>query len=193
MARGSVVTEPRIPLLDAAAAKEAARAAGVPEIAADLNVFRVWLHHPALAKWLSDLLTGLLWEGQLDARLRELVIMRLGSTGSDYEWTQHWRIALGVGVDKADVLAVRDWRASDRFGDAERAVLAATDETVEAGAISPATWQACVTHVSDDPRVLLELVSAVGLWRMVSGVLRSLEVPLEEGVSSWPPAGEAPA
>ena len=184
----------RIPLLPPDDAKAAAVAAGVPAIAADLNVFRVWLHHPALAKWLSDLLMGLLWEGRLDARLRELVIMRLGwSTRSDYEWTQHWRIALGVGVDEADVLAVRDWRASDRFDDASRAVLAATDETVETGAISPTTWQACVTHVSDDPGVLLELVSAIGLWRMVSGVLRSLEVPLEDGVASWPPAGEAPA
>ena len=189
-----MTTRPRIPLLDLEAAKQAARAAGVPEITADLNVFRVWLRHPPLAKWLSDLLMGLLWEGQLDARLRELVIMRLGwSTGSDYEWTQHWRIALGVGVDEADVLAVRDWRSHDGFGDAERAVLAATDETVADGAISAPTWQACVAHVSDDPRVLLELVSAIGLWRMVSGILRSLEVPLEEGVSSWPPDGRGPA
>ena len=186
--------EPRLPLLALIDAKEAASGAGVPEIAAELNVFRVWLHHPALAKWLSDLLMGLLWQGRLDARLRELVIMRLGwSTGSVYEWTQHWRIALGVGVDEADLVAVRDWRGSDRFGEAERAVLAATDETVEHGAISAATWQSCVTHVSDDPQVLLELVSAIGLWRMVSGVLRSLEVPLEEGVASWPPDGQAPA
>ncbi len=186
-------TAPRLRLLDAETAKEAAKAAGIPEITADLNVFRVWLRHPALARWLSDLLMGLLWEGQLDARLRELVIMRLGwSTGSDYEWTQHWRIARGIGVDEADILAVRDWRGHDGFGDAERAVLAATDETVEDGAISAATWQACVTHVSDDPRVLLELVSAIGLWRMVSGLLRSLDVPLEEGVSSWPPDGAAP-
>ena len=118
---------------------------------------------------------------------------RLGwSTGSDYEWTQHWRIALGVGVDEDDLLAVRDWRAADRFGDAERAVLAATDETVADGAISAATWDACLTHVSDDPVVLLELVSAIGLWRMVSGVLRSLEVPLEDGVASWPPDGQSP-
>ena len=192
MARSDGVT-PRLPLLTVDEAKAAARDAGVPELVADLNVFRVWLHHPPLARWLSDLLMGLLWEGQLDARLRELVIMRLGwATGSDYEWTQHWRIALGVGVAEDDLLAVRDWRSSDRFGDAERAVLAATDETVEHGAISEATWEACRTHVSDDRRVLLELVSAIGVWRMVSGILRSLEVPLEDGVSSWPPDGRSP-
>jgi len=184
---------PRIPLLPLDEAKAATSVAGIPEITADLNVFRIWLHHPKLARWLSDLLMGLLWEGRLDARLRELVIMRLGwATRSDYEWTQHWRIAGGLGVDEADLLAVRDWEACDRFGPAERAVLAATDETLADGAVSAGTWQACVDHVSDDPQVLLELTAAIGTWRMVSGILRSLDVPLEQGVASWPPSGEEP-
>ena len=187
------MTEPRIPMLDPDAAKAAAVGAGVPEIAADLNVFRVWLHHPKLARWLSDLLMGLLWDGHLDARLRELVIMRLGwATRSEYEWAQHWRIATGLGIDEVDLVAVRDWRAHEGFGPAERAVLAATDETIADGAISAATWQACVEHVSADEQVLLELVSAIGLWRMVSGILRSVDIPVEDGVAAWLPDGEAP-
>lgn len=186
--------KPRIPLLSLDEAKAATAVAGIPEITADLNIFRIWLHHPKLARWLSDLLMGLLWEGRLEARLRELMIMRLGwATASDYEWTQHWRIARGLKVDETDLLAVRDWPAHGGFGPAERAVLAATDETIADGAVSPATWQACVEHVSDDPQVLLELVSAIGTWRMVSGILRSLDVPLEDGVSSWPPDGRGPA
>lgn len=186
--------EPRLPLLPLDEAKAATAIAGIPEITADLNVFRVWLHHPRLARWFNDLLMGLLWEGKLDTRLRELVIMRLGwATRSDYEWTQHWRIAGSLKVDEADLLAVRDWQDHDSFGPAERAVLAATDETIAYGAISAATWAACVAHVSDDTQVLLELVAAIGTWRMVSGILRSLEVPLEDGVSSWPPDGRGPA
>ena len=189
-----MTTSPRIPLLTLDEAKAATASAGIPEITADLNVFRIWLHHPKLARWFSDLLMGLLWEGQLDPRLREVVIMRLGwATRSDYEWTQHWRIALGLRVEEADLVAVRDWERSDRFGPAERAVLAATDETLADGAISPATWEACVAHVSEDPQVLLELTAAIGTWRMVSGILRSLEVPLEDGVASWPPDGRGPA
>ena len=183
----------RIPMLSAEQAEAATAAAGVPGIVADLNVFRVFLHHPALARWMSDLLMGMLWEGRLDPRLRELVIMRIGwTTGSDYEWTQHWRIAAGLGIPEADLLAVRDWEGHDGFGPADRAVLAATDETIATGTVSAATWAACVEHVSDDPQVLLEVVTAIGLWRMVSGVLRSLEVPLEDGVASWPPDGVAP-
>ena len=174
-------------------AKAAAAEAGIPEIAADLNVFRVWLQHPKLARWLSDLLMGLLWEGRLDARLRELVIMRLGwATASEYEWAQHWRIATGLKVDSNDVAAVRDWRNYDGFGPAERAVLAATDETLADGVVGAETWEACVEHVSADPQVLLELVSAIGLWRMVSSILRTLEVPVEDGVPSWAPDGRSP-
>ncbi len=184
---------PRIPLLEPEVARAAAAEAGVPEIAADLNVFRIWLHHPRLARWLSDLLMGMLWEGRLDARLRELVIMRIGwVTGSDYEWTQHWRIATGLGLDPEDVVATRDWERHDRFGASERAVLAAADETIATGAISAGTWQACVDHVGADEQVLLELVTAIGLWHMVAGILRSLQVPLEEGVDGWPPDGRAP-
>ena len=184
---------PRIPMLPLDEAKAAATQAGVPELAAELSVFRVWLHHPTLAKWLSDMLMGLLWAGRLDARLRELVIMRLGwATASNYEWTQHWRIAAGLKIPEDDILGVRDWRNHEAFGPSERAVLAATDETLADGVISQATWDECTAHVSDDPQVLLELVTAIGLWRMVSAQLRSLEVPLEDGVDPWPPDGQRP-
>ena len=38
----------------------------------------------------------------------------------------------------------------------------------------------------------IELVAAIGNWRMISSVLRSLEIPLEEGVVPWPPDGKVP-
>lgn len=183
----------RLPLLTVEDAKAAADRVGVPEPVAELNVFRILLHHPALAKWFSDFLMGLLWEGRFDRRLRELVIMRLGwATGSVYEWTQHWRIARLLEVSEEDLLGVRDWVRYEGFGPAERAVLAATDETLETGRVQARTWQACTEHVSDEPQVLLELVGVIGVWRMVSGVLRSLDVPLEDGVQAWPPDGTPP-
>jgi alkylhydroperoxidase family enzyme len=188
------MSAPRVPLLDVDTARRAAKAAGISELAADLNVFRVLLHHPPLARRLWDLLMGLLGESRLDHRLRELVIMRLGwATQSAYEWTQHWDIALQLNVPEADLLGVRDWEHHPGFGPADRAVLAATDETLADGCMSAGTWQACVEHVSDDPEVLLELVGAIGVWHLISGVLRSLEVPLEDGVAAWPPDGTGPA
>ena len=164
------MTEVRIPLLPEQAAREAAQQAEVPEAIAELNVFRVLLRHPVLATRVNDLLMTLLFRGRLNARLRELVIMRIGwATGSVYEWTQHWRIARQLGVSHEDLLAVRDWRDHEAWSAADRAVLAATDETLERGAISAGTWAQCAAALKGVEEQL-ELVGAIGTWRPPDGV-----------------------
>lgn len=186
------MADARVPRLPLDEAKATAVDAGILDVYADLTVFQVLLRHPPLARALHDLLAVLLFKGKLDTRLRELVIMRIGwVTGSVYEWAQHWRVAIGLGISEDDLVGVRDWRACAHFGDAERAVLAATDETLADGAISAATWAECSKVLpSDEER--LELVVAIGNWRMFSQLLRSLDVPLEDGVAPWPPDGVAP-
>jgi alkylhydroperoxidase family enzyme len=188
------MTTARVPKLPLDEAKAAADEAAVPDYMAELSIFQVLLNHPPLARGINDLLATMLWHGSLDPRLRELVIMRIGwVTGCDYEWTQHWRVASRLGVSADDLLAVRDWRAYDGFGPAERAVLAATDDVLRDGAVSAASFAACERELNSDTTVLIELVAAIGAWRMVSSILQSLEVPLEEGVPSWPPDGRSPA
>jgi alkylhydroperoxidase family enzyme len=185
-------SEGRVPRLSREDAQAAAEAAGVPTGYADLSVFQVLLRHPSLARALADALTTLLFRGRLDARRRELVIMRLGwSTGSVYEWTQHWSIAQGFGVAADELLGVRDWERHPGFAAADRAVLAATDETRRDGRISAATWRALEEHLPD-VETRIELVAVIGVWGMVAELLRSLEVPLEEGVEPWPPDGVGP-
>lgn len=184
----------RIPLLPVDEAKAAADEAGVPDYMAELSIFQTLLNHPRLARVFNDMLAMMLWHGDLDRRLRELVIMRIGwLTGCDYEWTQHWRVASRLGVSPEDLLGVRDWQAYNGFGPTERAVLAATDDIVTDGVVSESSWAACEAELSTDRTVLIELVTAIGAWRMVASVLRSLQVPLEEGVASWPPDGVAPS
>lgn len=183
----------RIPLLPVEEAKAAADEAGIPDYMAELSIFQAMLNHPRLARAFNDLLATMLWNGTLERRLRELVIMRIGwLTGSDYEWTQHWRVATGLGVSPEDLLGVRDWKGHNEFGPAERAVLAATDDVVRDGVVSAASWSACQRELGGDATVLVELVTVIGAWRMVSSVVQSLHVPLEEGVASWPPDGVAP-
>jgi alkylhydroperoxidase family enzyme len=184
---------PRVPRLPVEEAKAAADEAGVPDYMAELAIFQVLLNHPTLARALNDLLATMLWHGSLDTRLRELAIMRIGwRTASDYEWTQHWRVALGLGVSAEDLVGVRDWQAHNGFGPTERAVLAATDDVLTDGAVSAENWAACERELGPDPAVLIEMVTAIGAWRMVAGILHSLEVPLEDGIDSWPPDGRSP-
>jgi alkylhydroperoxidase family enzyme len=182
----------RVPPLSRDEARSAAEAAGVPVYFADLHVFQVLLRHPPLAKALHDMLDVLLFKGRLDGRLRELVIMRIGwVTASEYEWAQHWRVARGMQVSEEDLLGVRDWRSHEPFGAAERAVLAATDDILDSGAIGESSWAACREVLTSDEE-LLELVAAIGNWRLFSQLLRSLEIPLEEGMDPWPPDGRSP-
>lgn len=188
------MTTARVPGLPPGEAKAAADEAAVPNYMADLSIFQVLLNHPPLARAINDLLATMLWHGALDPRLRELVIMRIGwLTACDYEWTQHWRVASRLGVAPDDLLGVRDWQAHAGFGPTERAVLAATDDVVRDGAVSAESWAACEREMNCDTTVLIELVTAIGAWRMVASILHSLQVPLEEGVSSWPPDGRPPA
>lgn len=188
------MTTARVPGLPLGEAKAAADEAGVPDYMAELSIFQVLLNHPRLALTLNDLLATMMWHGALDSRLRELVIMRVGwLTACDYEWTQHWRVATRLGVPAEDLLGVRDWPAYQGFGPTERAVLAATDDVVRDGVVSAENWAACERELGCDRTVLVELVAAIAAWRMVASILRSLNVPLEEGVASWPPDGRSPS
>lgn len=188
------MTEARVRRLPLKEAKAAADEAGVPDYMAELSIFQVLLNHPTLARAINDLLATMLWHGRLAPRLRELVIMRIGwLTACDYEWTQHWRVACGLGVPAEDLLGVRDWPTHVGFGAAERAVLTATDEVVRDGAVSAQTWGVCEQELGADSAVLIELVTAIGAWRMIASMLHSLEVPLEDGVLSWPPDGHSPS
>lgn len=187
------MTPARVPKLPFDEAKAAADEAAVPNYMAELNIFQVLLNHPPLARAINDLLATMLWHGALDPRLRELVIMRIGwLTACDYEWAQHWRVASRLGVTPDDLLAVRDWHGYDGFGPAERAVLAATDDVVRDGVVSAASWAACERELAGDTTILVELIAAIGAWRMVATILHSLEVPLEDDVPSWPPDGQSP-
>jgi len=120
--------------------------------------------------------------------------MRVGwVTGSAYEWTQHWALARDLfGCREEDLLAVRDWEGSDRLDERARAALAATDETLRTGAVSEATGDRCRRALGDEV-AYVELLLAIGLWQAVSQFLRTLAIPLEEGVASWPPDGRGPA
>jgi len=183
----------RIEMLSVEQAKAAAKECGIRESMAGLSVYRTLLRHPQLASAVNHLLTTLLFTGnKLDVRLRELLIMRIGwTTGAKYEWTQHWHFAERVGLPPEDVIAVRDWRLSTRLGAADRAVLAAVDDTLERGKISDSVWAECGRHVGS-PVQLLEMVIAIGNWNMFSQLLRSVEIPLEDGVKDWPPDGRIP-
>ncbi|MES2561589.1 MAG: carboxymuconolactone decarboxylase family protein [Pseudomonadota bacterium] len=173
-------------------ARRLGRELGIPEAQASRSAFRMLANHPDLVKHVYGLLTMLSSRNKLPTRLRELIIMRLAwRAGSEYAWFQHYRISTQAGVTPEEVVAVRDWRKSDLFGSAERAVLAAADDTCEQGKISDAVWKECAQALKETA-VLVEMVVAIGNWTMFAQLLQSLEVEIEAGATPWPPDGKAP-
>ena len=151
---------PRVPMLGEEEARVIGKEVGVPSTMSGLNVFRIMSRHPTLAGVVAKQLAMLLYRGNmLDDRLRELIIMRIGwRTGAMYEWTQHWPVALRVGLTKEETLAVRD------------------------------PDKACAEYLSTNEE-RLELVAAICNWNTFSILLKSLKIPLEEGIEAWPPDG----
>jgi len=187
------MTDCRVELLSLSESREAASEVAMIPAFADLNIFRVILQRPKTAKALSYLLVSLLFGGELDDRLRELLIMRIGwSTGSNYEWTQHWKIALEqFGCSEQDLLELRgEWQQSDHYSDTDRVLLRAVDTLLAEGTLSKELTEECMEQFG--PNATIELVAAVGCWQMVSKLARTLEIPLEEGIASWPPDGVPP-
>jgi alkylhydroperoxidase family enzyme len=93
------MTGDRFPLLPPDEAKAAATDAGVSEYMAEFNIFHALLNHPRLAVAVDNPLTTMLWHYALEARLRQLAIMRIAwLTATDYERTAHWRVSQHFGV-----------------------------------------------------------------------------------------------
>lgn len=185
--------ETRIEMMSAERALEMARDLEMDEAIARLNIFRTLFRRPRTAKAISELLLSLLMDSEIGHRRRELIIMRIGwTTGSEYEWTQHWPLALAwFECNEKELLALRgDWRTADCFDETDRAVLRATDELVETGDLGDATWRACFEGLGRDAAI--DMVTAIGTWSLISKVARGLRIPLEDGVEGWPPDGRLP-
>lgn len=184
----------RIELASVDEAQRLGREIGITDAQAGRSAFRMLAHHPDLARHVYGLLTMLSSRNKLDTRLRELIIMRLAwMTGSEYAWFQHYRISTtAAGITPEEIVAVRDWKRSALFGPADRAVLAAADDTLENGKISDAVWAECERNLKE-PALLIEMVLAIANWTLFSQLLQSLQVPLEEGAVPWPPDGVRPA
>src|SRR5271170_1994921 len=127
----------------------------------------------------SRLGNSLMTRGKLDAKLRELAILRNARVcNSLYEYTQHVPIAKSVGVSEEQLHGVDDWEAAQCFSPLERLVLRFTDEIARNVKGSKATLDALKQHLG--PGEIVELIMAIGFWGMVARILETTEVELED-------------
>lgn len=173
-------------------AREAAEAAGISPALAGPHLFRFALKNPRLARVYADIVDVAVLNGRLDARLREIAILRVGwRIGSVYEWSNHVPLARRAGVTDEELLAVRTADGSV-LGPGELAVIALVDEVLDQVEVSAATLEQARAVVGEAD-ALLELVAIPGFYRAIGSMLLTFEVPLEPHIDRWPPDGRAPA
>lgn len=150
------------------------------------NVYRTLGHNPALLDaWLA-FAWPLRHAPRADRTLRELVIMRTAQlTSCDYEWRQHWSMAIDAGVTEAQLSALSRWPDADDFSPAEKSALRMADELAHTAALGHASWAALRAQFSDVECV--ELVLTASFYSCVSRVLGGLAVPLEPAAATRPP------
>ncbi len=141
------------------------------------HLFHMMLYNPAIADSWLNLGSAVRFKSSLDSPTRELAICLVArTTGAEYEWRAHRRLAIEEGIPEAAVEAVLDWR-NGAFDDRQRAVLALTEELTRNVDVPDATFEGARQHLG--PRELVELVTTVAYYNMVARFLVGLKIDLE--------------
>jgi len=172
----------RLPYVDPATAPEDVRAL-LERLPVGLNVFRMMAHAETDFRPLVALGTAILGRQKLDAKLRELAILRVAAlSGARDEWVQHAPIARAAGATEAQVAALdRGDAAADCFDPLEQAVLRFTTEVLRDVRASEATFAELARRLS--AQEIVELILTIGYYMMIARLLETTAVDID------PPAG----
>ncbi|MBC7304624.1 MAG: carboxymuconolactone decarboxylase family protein, partial [Nocardia sp.] len=109
----------------------------------------------------------------VDPRDRELVILRVAwRSESEYEWTQHVRIATSLGLTAAQIEAVCEGGRAPVWSPVQRALLAMTDQLLDRYRVDDDTWAKLRLHF--DNRQLIELLFVAGSYLCLAMVFNSV-------------------
>jgi len=140
-----------------------------------LNLYRMLLHSPPVAAGWLALLTAIRQQCVLDARYRELAIMRVAIVnGAQYEYAQHEPHALAAGLPESELADLEQWTSFDGWAPTDRAVLAYTDAMTREIKVPEATFEAVRAQFSE--REIVELTATIGAYNLVSRFLEALQV-----------------
>ncbi|MFZ3131064.1 MAG: carboxymuconolactone decarboxylase family protein [Desulfosporosinus sp.] len=143
-----------------------------------LNINKMVAHAENSARHFMRMGNSLLTQAKLDARLRELAILRIAYLcDSRYEWYQHEILAKQVGVSEQQISAIRLDKNSMVFNDQERAVLRYTEEVT----VNVKSGEESFTELSQflSSQELVELTLTIGFYNLVARFLENTGVEIE--------------
>ena len=151
-----------------------------------IGPFNAFVHVPEIGRRLSSLGGYLRFETSIERRLTEVAICTVGAHWrSEFEFWAHAPMAIEHGVDADVIDALRDGRAPQFERDDERVVHAAAIQLLHDRRVDDITYAAAKRLLGE--RGMVELVTLIGYYCLISMMLNLFDVPLPEGESpSWP-------
>ncbi len=116
-----------------------------------INVYKLLLHSPPLAACWLDLISAARYKTELDGRLREIVIVRVGYLNKTaYVVKQHVpQLTAPEGLTQEECDALADWRNAKFFNARERAALAYADAMTRDVAVPDDVFAALRPHFNE--------------------------------------------
>ncbi|HUZ08773.1 MAG TPA: carboxymuconolactone decarboxylase family protein [Acidimicrobiales bacterium] len=152
---------------------------------ATVNIYTTIGRFPDLARAMVTL-GRTLRSGTIPGREREILILRTGwNCRSAYEFAQHRRVAIGLGMGLDDIRRIQRGPQAPGWDPFEATLCTAADELHAVGTIADATWGRLTERYDD--RQVTEATMLVGYYHLVSLLLNSLGVPVEDGLESFLP------
>jgi 4-carboxymuconolactone decarboxylase len=125
----------------------------------NFDVIGLLVRHPDLARVFLTYNGFLLQSGQLPARLREMLILRVAHVHrSAFEWGQHVKMATAAGVSEDEITQLA--QGNSGFEGADLLVLETADELLANGHADWPTWQRLADTLGE--RQAMEVIFVVG-------------------------------
>jgi hypothetical protein len=160
-------------------------AAELAQMPVDIALFRTVAHNPrVLSRWRGG---GLLDKGTITLRQREILILRTtAKLGAEYEWGVHVSFFAAKAGFGADEIAATVNGNADGWKAEESVLIEMADALISDHTIGDELWQRASGHYRADQ--LIEIISLVGFYHLVSFTVNATGVTLEAGTPRFPTA-----
>ncbi|MGF1682846.1 carboxymuconolactone decarboxylase family protein [Photobacterium minamisatsumaniensis] len=145
------------------------------------GMYRTLMNHPLLAQHIGQLGTYVRYESELSGDIRELGILATArALGAPFVWEKHLAPAERAGLPQDVIEQVLSGDiATAKMKPAYLYTWQIAEDVVHQRSLSTKTQEAMIDEIG--VKGLLDLVMACGMYRMISTVVFSFDVPLPEG------------
>ncbi len=143
-----------------------------------LNVLKMMSGTGDMAPALAGMVGAIFGEPDIDAKHREVIILRAASIlNCPYEWQANEQMARNAGLTTAEIDAVAGDQPVEILHDDYQLLISATDELLTSGTLTDATLQSLLSRFG--PTITRKYIATIAWFSLLSLFLNGTRVPME--------------